>query len=301
MINHNNNSNPTFGKILTAMVTPFDSDGKVDYDLAIKLANYLIQNGSEGIVLCGTTGESPTLSWNEQHELFISIKSSLDSKTKILVGTGSNSTAEAMQATQKAYEFGADGALVVVPYYNKPPQLGLYNHFSSIANSAKDLPIMLYNIPSRTGCNLLPETVNKLMKFSNINSIKAASGRIEEVTDLRTICGPKLSIYSGDDSLLLPMLSVGAVGVVSVASHIVGLQLKEMIDSFYKGDVFKSLHIHEKLQPLFKALFETTNPIPIKAALELSGWPVGSPRSPLTKLNKEKQKELLQIIKNLSV
>ena len=160
---------------------------------------------------------------------------------------------------------------------------------------------MLYNIPGRTGCNLLPNTVNKLMNFPNILSIKAASGRIEEVTELRAACGSKLSIYSGDDSLLLPMLSVGAVGVVSVASHIVGLQLKTMIESFQKGEISIALDIHEKLQPLFKALFETTNPIPIKAALELQGWQVGSPRNPLTPLIKEKRESLLQIIQNLSL
>ena len=160
---------------------------------------------------------------------------------------------------------------------------------------------MLYNIPGRTGCNLLPTTVNKLMNFPNILSIKAASGRIEEVTELRAECGSKLSIYSGDDSLLLPMLSVGAVGVVSVASHIVGLQLKTMIESFQKGEISIALDIHEKLQPLFKALFETTNPIPIKAALELQGWQVGSPRNPLTPLIKEKRESLLQIIQNLSL
>ena len=293
--------NPLFGKVLTAMVTPFKGSGEVDYELAIKLSNYLFENGSDGIVLCGTTGESPTLSWAEQHDLFIAVKSSLDSRCKVIVGTGSNCTSEAIEATKKAYEFGADGALVVVPYYNKPPQEGLYNHFSSVANAAIDLPLMLYNIPGRTGCNLLPNTVNKLMDFQNILSIKAASGRIEEVTELRAVCGSKLSIYSGDDSLLLPMLSVGAVGVVSVASHIVGLQLKIMIESFQRGEVSTALTIHEKLQPLFKALFETTNPIPIKAALELKGWQVGSPRNPLTALNKEKKENLLQIIQNLSL
>mgnify|MGYP001261526591 FL=1 len=160
---------------------------------------------------------------------------------------------------------------------------------------------MLYNIPGRTGCNLLPETVKKLMKCSNIMSIKAASGRIEEVTELRTLCGPEFAIYSGDDSLLLPMLSLGAVGVVSVASHIVGLQLREMITSFQNGSVSKALDIHEKLLPLFNALFETTNPIPIKASLELLGWKVGSPRTPLVKLNKEKTNRLNEIIRNLSL
>jgi len=204
-----------------------------------------------------------------------------------------------VEATKKAYDSGADGALVVVPYYNKPPQEGLYKHFSSIANSAKDLPLMHYNIPGRTGCNLLPDTVKKLMDFSNILSIKAASGRIEEVTELRAFCGSELSVYSGDDSLLLPMLSVGAVGVVSVASHLVGLQLKEMIESFQTGKVSKALAIHEKLQPLFKALFMTTNPIPIKAALELSGWNVGSPRNPLSPLSMDMKKQLSIILESL--
>ena len=292
-------TNPLFGRILTAMITPFTKDGTVDYELAIKLANYLFNNGSDGIVLCGTTGESPTLSWEEQHDLFIAVKGSLDSSCKVIVGTGSNCTSEAVEATKKAYESGADGALVVVPYYNKPPQEGLFKHFSSIANSAKDLPLMLYNIPGRTGCNLLPDTVKKLMDFPNILSIKAASGRIEEVTELRAFCGSELSVYSGDDSLLLPMLSVGAVGVVSVASHLVGLQLKEMIESFQIGKVSKALAIHEKLQPLFKALFMTTNPIPIKAALELSGWNVGSPRNPLSPLPLDMRKQLSIILESL--
>ena len=290
---------PLFGRLLTAMITPFKKNGSVDYELAIKLSNYLYENGSDGIVLCGTTGESPTLSWSEQHDLFVAVKGSLNSGCKIIVGTGSNCTSEAIEATKKAYEFGADGALVVVPYYNKPPQEGLYNHFSSIATAAKDLPLMLYNIPGRTGCNLLPNTVKKLMNFSNILSIKAASGRIEEVTELRSVCGPKLSVYSGDDSLLLPMLSVGAVGVVSVASHLVGLQLKEMIELFHKGEVSSALVIHERLQPLFKSLFMTTNPIPIKAALELSGWNVGNPRSPLSPLPIDMKKQLSIILKSL--
>ena len=290
---------PLFGRVLTAMVTPFKEDGQVDYELAIRLSNHLCENGSDGIVLCGTTGESPTLSCSEQHDLFLAVKGSLNFGSKILVGTGSNCTTEAIEATKKAYKFGADGALVVVPYYNKPPQEGLYNHFSSIATAAKDLPLMLYNIPGRTGCNLLPNTVKKLMNFPNVLSIKAASGRIEEVTELRSVCGPRLSIYSGDDSLLLPMLSVGAVGVVSVASHLVGLQLKKMIELFYKGEVLSALVIHERLQPFFKSLFTTTNPIPIKAALELSGWNVGNPRSPLSPLTSDMKKQLSIILKSL--
>ncbi len=298
-VNNTTSSIPLFGRILTAMITPFKKNGEVDYELAIKLSNHLCESGSDGIVLCGTTGESPTLSWSEQHDLFVAVKGSLNPGCKLIVGTGSNCTSEAIEATKKAYEFGADGALVVVPYYNKPPQEGLYNHFGSIATAAKDLPLMLYNIPGRTGCDLLPITVKKLMNFSNILSIKAASGRIEEVTELRSVCGPKLSVYSGDDSLLLPMLSVGAVGVVSVASHLVGLQLKEMIELFHKGEVSSALVIHEKLQPLFKSLFMTTNPIPIKAALELSGWNVGNPRSPLSSLPIDMKKQLSIILKSL--
>ncbi len=294
-----NKSFPPFGNILTAMVTPFKKNGKVDYELAVRLANHIIENGSDGIVLCGTTGESPTLTWDEQHQLFVVIRNSLQSKAKILIGTGSNSTSEAVEATQKAFESGADGALVVVPYYNKPPQDGLYEHFKDVANAAPKLPIMLYNIPGRTGSNLLPKTVKKLMEFPNIVSIKAASGRIEEVTELRAECGSEFAIYSGDDSLLLPMLSVGAVGVVSVASHIVGLQLKDMISNFQNGNVLKALDIHERLQPLFKALFETTNPIPIKAALEQLGWEVGPPRPPLVKLNDDKTQKLSILINKL--
>ena len=294
-----NKSFPPFGNILTAMVTPFKKDGKVDYELAVKLANYIIENGSDGLVLCGTTGESPTLTWDEQHQLFVVIRNSLQAKAKILIGTGSNSTSEAVEATQKAFAAGADGALVVVPYYNKPPQDGLYEHFKDVANAAPKLPIMLYNIPGRTGSNLLPKTVKKLMEFPNIVSIKAASGRIEEVTELRAECGSEFAIYSGDDSLLLPMLSVGAVGVVSVASHIVGLQLKDMISNFQNGNVLKALDIHERLQPLFKALFETTNPIPIKAALEQLGWEVGPPRPPLVKLNDDKTQKLSILINKL--
>jgi len=286
-------------RLITAMITPFLDNGDVDIETSKKLAISLTKSGSDAILIGGTTGESPTLSWEEQHDLFIAVKGSLDSSCKVIVGTGSNCTSEAVEATKKAYDSGADGALGVVPYYNKPPQEGLYKHFSSIANSAKDLPLMLYNIPGRTGCNLLPDTVKKLMDFSNILSIKAASGRIEEVTELRAICGSQLSVYSGDDSLLLPMLSVGAVGVVSVASHLVGLLLKEMIHSFQSGKVSNALAIHEKLQPLFKALFMTTNPIPIKAALELSGWDVGNPRSPLSPLTNEMKKQLSYILKSL--
>tara|TARA_Y100001968_G_C19443648_1_gene764020 strand:- start:465 stop:1373 length:909 start_codon:yes stop_codon:yes gene_type:complete len=290
-----------FGRLLTAMVTPFDKEGNVDLPLAARLARHLVDEGSDGLVVCGTTGESPTLTWKEQHQLLQTVRQSVGPQIKVLAGTGSNSTSEAVEATKEAAALGADGALVVVPYYNKPPQQGLEVHFRAIAEAAPDLPLMLYNIPGRTGCSIEPNTVQRLMECSNIVSLKAASGSIDEVTQLRLITGSRLAVYSGDDALLLPMLSVGAVGVVSVASHLVGRQLKAMIEAYIGGQCNLALNYHEQLQPLFKALFATTNPIPVKAALDLIGWPVGSPRSPLLSLNKEMKEDLSKVIEALSL
>jgi 4-hydroxy-tetrahydrodipicolinate synthase len=270
-----------FGRVLTAMVTPFAADGSVDLDLAARLAVHLVEHGSDGLVLCGTTGESPTLSWQEQHEIFAAVKGAVGSRAALLAGSGSNCTAEAVEATRDAASLGADGALVVVPYYNKPPQDGLEAHFRAVAQAAPGLPLMLYNIPGRTGTSLAPETTARLLDCPNVVSFKAASGTTEEVGALRALCGDRLAIYSGDDALTLPMLAVGAVGVVSVASHIAGPQISAMVKAFLAGDLAGALALHEQLLPLCKALFCTTNPIPVKAALELSGWPVGAPRLPL--------------------
>ena len=288
-----------FGRLLTAMVTPFDGDGRVDLALAGRLARHLVDEGSDGLIVSGTTGESPTLSWQEQHQLLEAVRQAVGPGVKILAGTGSNSTAEAVEATNQAALAGADGALVVVPYYNKPPQEGLEAHFRAIAKAAPELPLMLYNIPGRTGCALAPATVARLMECPNVVSFKAASGTIDEVTQLRLLCGSKLAVYSGDDGLLLPMLSVGAVGVVSVASHLVGRRLKAMIEAYISGQVAVALGYHEQLQPLFKALFATTNPIPVKAALELSGWPVGPPRLPLLPLDSTMRDSLSKILNAL--
>jgi 4-hydroxy-tetrahydrodipicolinate synthase len=263
------------------MVTPFRADGSVNLELAARLADHLVANGSDGLVICGTTGESPTLSWDEQHRLFAVVKEAVAGRAKLVAGSGSNCTAEAVEATREAASLGADGALVVVPYYNKPPQDGLEAHFRAIAQAAPELPLMLYNIPGRTGTSLAPETVALLLDLPNVVSFKAASGTTEEVSALRAACGERLAIYSGDDALTLPMLAVGAVGVVSVASHIAGSQISTMIGAFLAGDQGTALALHEQLLPLCKALFCTTNPIPVKAALELSGWPVGAPRLPL--------------------
>jgi 4-hydroxy-tetrahydrodipicolinate synthase len=263
------------------MITPFTPDGAVHYEAAAKLAAYLVQNGSDALVVCGTTGESPTLSWSEEQELFRCVQREVAGKAKIIAGTGSNSTHEAIQATEKAAKLGIDGALQVVPYYNKPPQSGLHQHFKTIAEAVPDLPMMLYNIPGRTGQNLLPETIAKLAEIPNIVAVKEASGSLDQVSQIRSSVPSDFSIYSGDDSLTLPMLAVGAQGVVSVASHLVGPQLQQMIQAFFQGNVRLSLDLHLQLLPLFKVLFLTTNPIPVKAAMQLQGWSVGSTRSPL--------------------
>jgi 4-hydroxy-tetrahydrodipicolinate synthase len=263
------------------MVTPFSADGSVDLELTARLADHLVSQGSDGLVVCGTTGESPTLSWDEQHDLFAAVKGAVGDRAKVLAGSGSNCTAEAVEATRQAAALGADGALVVVPYYNKPPQDGLEAHFRAVAAAAPLLPLMLYNIPGRTGTTLEPATVARLLDCPNVVSFKAASGTTEEVSALRVLCGDRLAIYSGDDALTLPMLAVGAVGVVSVASHLAGPEIRAMIRAFLAGDLAEALALHEQLLPLCKALFCTTNPIPVKAALELCGWPVGAPRLPL--------------------
>ncbi|MBE9066187.1 4-hydroxy-tetrahydrodipicolinate synthase [Leptolyngbya cf. ectocarpi LEGE 11479] len=271
-----------FGRVLTAMITPFDQSGAVDYESARRLASHLVSHGTDTVVVCGTTGESPTLSWSEEYELFQVVKAAVSGRGKVVAGTGSNSTREAIAATQKAAELGLDGTLQVVPYYNKPPQAGLQAHFSAIAKAVSDLPVMLYNVPGRTGQNLEAPTVAKLAEIPNIIAIKAASGNLDQVSEIRRLTPSDFDIYSGDDSLTLPMLAVGAVGVVSVASHLVGESLQQMIQSYETGQVLVARDIHLKLLPLCKALFATTNPILIKAALDLQGWSVGVCRLPLS-------------------
>jgi 4-hydroxy-tetrahydrodipicolinate synthase len=271
----------SFGRVSTALVTPFRQDGSVNYDVAEKLAVYLVEHGTDTLVVCGTTGESPTLSWDEEYHLFQVVQRAVAGKAKVIAGAGSNSTDEAIAATQKANKLQLDGTLQVVPYYNKPPQEGLYKHFRAIAEAAPDLPLMLYNIPGRTGQNLLPETVARLAEIPNIVAIKEASGSLDQVSQVKCLTPPDFDIYSGDDSLTLPMLAVGACGVVSVASHLVGQQLQHMIYAFEQGKVQSAMQIHIQLFPLFKALFATTNPIPLKAALRLQGWQVGFTRLPL--------------------
>jgi 4-hydroxy-tetrahydrodipicolinate synthase len=263
------------------MITPFQDDGSVNFAVAEALADHLANNGSDTLVVCGTTGESPTLTWEEEYELFQVVQKAVSGKAKVMAGTGSNSTREAIAATQKAAKLGLDGSLQVVPYYNKPPQSGLYHHFRAIAEASPDLPIMLYNVPGRTGQNLTAETVIELAEIPNIVAVKEASGNLDQASQIRRSTPAEFAIYSGDDSLTMPLLAVGGQGVVSVASHLVGVQLQSMIQSFFAGQVNAAISIHLQLMPLFKALFLTTNPIPVKAALTLQGWQVGSTRLPL--------------------
>lgn len=273
-----------FGRVVTAMVTPFAEDGSVNYEVAEKLAVHLIDHGSDSLVVCGTTGESPTLSWSEEYELFKVIKQAVGDRAKIIAGTGSNSTTEAISATVKAAKLDLDGSLQIVPYYNKPPQAGLYDHFKAIADACPELPMMLYNVPGRTSCNLQPETVANLAQISNIVAIKEASGNLEQACKIRCLTSDNFAIYSGEDALTLPMLTIGGSGVVSVASHLVGEQMQSMIAAFFDGDNLQATKIQLQLFPLFQALFMTTNPIPVKTALKLQGWQVGKLRTPLCEL-----------------
>jgi 4-hydroxy-tetrahydrodipicolinate synthase len=284
-----------FGRVITAMVTPFDNEGNVHYAEAERLAAYLADNGSDGIVVCGTTGESPTLSWDEEYQLFQVVQKAVAGKAKVIAGTGSNSTSEAIEATQKAARLGVDGSLQVVPYYNKPPQSGLYQHFEAIAKSC-DLPMMLYNIPGRTGQALEPDTIAKLAKLDTIVAIKESTGNLDIASQIRKLTPPDFAIYSGDDSLTLPILSVGGVGVVSVASHLVGNQIQSMIAAFASGQNQVATQLHIKMLPLFKGLFFAPNPMPIKAALELQGWEVGGLRLPMCELPAESLPQLQQLL-----
>ena len=290
-----------FGRLLTAMITPFDIEENVDYAKAEQLAIHLVETGTDTIVVCGTTGESPTLSWDEEYKLFSVLKNAIAGKAKIMAGTGSNSTSEAIEATRKAANLGLDGTLQVTPYYNKPPQEGLYKHFRAIAEAAPELPILLYNVPSRTGCKLEPETVAKLAEIPSIIGIKEATGDLDQASQIRALTPADFAIYSDDDSLTLPLMAVGAKGVVSVASHLVGKQLQAMMQSFAAGKVQEALQIHIQLFPLFKALFLTSNPIPLKSALRLLGLDTGEVRSPLVAGNAELEAKLKAVLKEVGI
>ncbi|GAB6137590.1 4-hydroxy-tetrahydrodipicolinate synthase [Halanaerobaculum tunisiense] len=284
-----------FGEVLTAMVTPFDDNLEVDYEQAAKLARYLINNGSDGLLVLGTTGEVPVLSQEEKLKLLEVIVAEVGEETTIVAGTGSYATYKSIEFTTQAEETGVDGVMLVTPYYNKPPQAGLENHFKQVA-SATELPIILYNVPSRTGRNLEPSTIAKLSKVDNIVAVKEASGSVEQATKINALTDDKFMIYSGDDSLTLPILSVGGTGVISVASHLVGEEIKEMITAYKAGEIDLAAAKNKELADLFAGLFMTTNPIPVKKALNLVGPTVGGLRAPLVELPTQQESELKQIL-----
>ena len=271
----------TIGRLLTAMVTPFTEKGDVDYEQAKRLALALLDSGSDGLVVVGTTGESPTLIREEEYRLFREVKSVVGERGAVIAGTGSNSTAEAIVATKEAEKIGVDACLLVVPYYNKPSQEGLYQHFKAIAESTS-LPCILYNVPSRTVTSLSAETVIRLSQINNIIGVKEASGNLEQIAKIISDTGDDFLIWSGNDSDTLPILALGGYGVISVASHLVGSQIKEMIDNFVSGKSEEAATIHRHLLPLVNALFIVSNPVPVKYALNQIGFRVGKTRLPLT-------------------
>ncbi|MBE7713399.1 MAG: 4-hydroxy-tetrahydrodipicolinate synthase [Cyanobacteria bacterium SIG26] len=289
------------GEVITAMVTPMTKGGAIDYDKVEFLASHLLENGSDAILVAGTTGETPTLTNEEEIELLSSVKRAVANKAKIILGAGSNSTASAIEYSKFAQKEGVDAILSVVPYYNKPNQKGMIEHFSVIAEST-DLPIILYNIPGRTGVNMLPETVAHLAeKYDNIVGLKQSFADMDAVTELKIACPENFVIYSGDDSLTLPMLSLGAHGVISVASHLFGKEIKSMIRNFKSGELIAARNMHKKLYPVFRQLFMAPNPVPVKAALEYKGLIEAVVRKPLVQMNDEEKATLFKVIDEVKV
>ncbi|MGR3218278.1 MAG: 4-hydroxy-tetrahydrodipicolinate synthase [Candidatus Anammoxibacter sp.] len=282
-----------FAGSMVALVTPF-SDGEVDYNKLAELVEYQIDNGTNGIVPCGTTGESPTLN-HEEHERVISkVIEYAKGKIPIIAGTGSNSTAETLKLTKHAKEAGADGALIITPYYNKPTQDGLYLHFKAITD-AVDIPVVIYNVPSRTGVSITPETVAKLSEIRTIVGIKEASGNIDQASEILSLCD--IDVLSGDDSLTLPLMAVGGKGVISVAANIVPRDVSDMVASFKNGNVDDAKQLHYKLFNLARAMFIETNPIPVKTAMKLLGRLNGDRRLPLCNMTKAHDDQLAHELK----
>lgn len=284
------------GEVITAMVTPFDKDLNIDYPALEKLIEHLIESGSDAILVAGTTGESPTLTHDEELELFKFVKEKVNGRVKLVMGAGSNSTATAIEMSKNAENIGADIILTVVPYYNKPSQKGMYEHFSAIAK-ATNLPIILYNIPGRTGVNMQPQTIARLANdFENIVAVKQSNADLDLISDIKSLCPSDFAIYSGDDSLTLPMLSLGAHGVISVASHILGAEIKEMVQAYKDGCVKYALEKHLKLYPLFRKIFMAPNPVPIKEALSKMGLVENYVRRPLVGLDEEEKADFYSVI-----
>lgn len=288
-----------FGRLVTAMATPFTADGSLDTNAVATLVDHLIDHGTTAVVVCGTTGESPTLSHDEKLQLLNSTLDAVQGRIPVLAGTGCNDTAESVRLSLEAQAAGADALLLVAPYYNRPSQEGLYQHFKAVSE-AVSLPIMLYNIPGRSAVNIEVSTLLRLAELSNVVAVKEASGDFSHVAQLAALKADDFLLYSGDDKFTLPILALGGVGVVSVASHLVGPEMRSMIDAFFAGDVAAAATWNGRLLPMFEALFRVSSPSPLKAALQLMGLPAGSVRLPLVDAPQSVIDELKQQLARLN-
>ncbi|MFN2589293.1 MAG: 4-hydroxy-tetrahydrodipicolinate synthase [Actinomycetota bacterium] len=289
-----------FGSIVTAMVTPFRDDFSLDLDAAQTLGRHLLDNGSDGLVITGSTGEGATLSHREKVDLYRAVVEASGGRGKVIAGTGTYNTAESVELTREAQEAGVDGVLVVTPYYNKPPQAGLVAHFTEVAK-ATDLPLLLYNIPGRTACTIEADTLLRLAEVANIVGVKDATADFQTASRIIKDAPPDFEVYSGDDWATFPFVCLGAVGVISVASHLVGERMKEMVELIEAGDTAAGRKIHQDLLSLYKALFITSNPIPVKAALQMTGHPVGPPRLPLVPATDDERSRIEQALREVGV
>ncbi|MHB0914911.1 MAG: 4-hydroxy-tetrahydrodipicolinate synthase [Thermoleophilia bacterium] len=288
----------SLGDIITAMVTALNGDGSVNYEATAALAAYLVDNGSDGLVVCGTTGESSTLDDDEKVELFQVVKDAVGDRATIIAGTGSNDTAHSVELTAKAEAVGVDGILAVTPYYNKPPVAGLMQHFGAIA-AATDKPVILYNIPGRCALNIEPETLAELYAIDNIVAVKQANMDLEQSRRLVELCD--MGLYAGNDDMVFPLLEYGSLGGICVASHLAGPQMKEMVQLYRAGSVDQARAIDESLKPLYEAIFTVTNPILIKAAMNMLGHDVGGLRLPLVEATEEEQAALRRVMEEMGL
>ncbi|BBW96633.1 4-hydroxy-tetrahydrodipicolinate synthase [Geobacillus icigianus] len=288
-----------FGNVVTAMVTPFDRKGNLDLPKTTELVNYLLDHGTDALVVAGTTGESPTLTTEEKLALFRHVVAVVNGRVPVIAGTGTNNTRASIELTKRAEEAGVDAVMLVSPYYNKPNQEGLYQHFKAIAESTS-LPVMLYNVPGRTAVSLAPETVIRLAEIPNIVAVKEASGNLDAMAEIIERTPDDFLLYSGDDSLTLPVLAIGGAGVVSVASHIIGDEMQRMIRAFQAGDHQQAAALHCRWLPLMKGLFAAPSPVPVKTALQLCGLDVGAVRLPLVPLTEQERNELQRLLSALS-
>jgi 4-hydroxy-tetrahydrodipicolinate synthase len=284
-----------FGRVSTAMVTPFDKKGHIDFSKTTQLVNYLIDHGTDSLVVAGTTGESPTLSKEEKLALFNHVVKVVAKRIPVIAGTGSNNTYASAELTKRAEQLGVDGIMLVAPYYNKPNQEGLFQHFKTVA-AATTLPVMIYNIPARSSVNIHPETIIRLSKIANIVAVKEASGDLNAMTHIIANTDRDFDLYSGDDAIAIPVLSIGGAGVVSVASHVMGNEMQEMVKAFLEGDNEKAAKLHQKLLPIMQGLFAAPSPAPVKTALQIKGLDVGSVRLPLVPLTEQERATLSKLL-----